>query len=117
MFTLIPLQLSGLASGAVTTFVVTPCRCTVKGMQAVCDADPGDAETITISDGTNDIGVLTYGTGIAAGATGTFTADSTNGDTVFAAGDTIQIDITQLTADTEFNGYIKIDEFARISQP
>jgi hypothetical protein len=105
------------ATGAATTFyAVIPTRCTVKGMQAACSADPGDAETITIKSGANTVGVLTYGTGIAAGAKGTYAADSTYGETVFAAEGVITIVISQLTAAATFCGYIELDEYARTTQ-
>lgn len=105
------------ATGAATTFyAVAPCRCTVKSMQAACSVDPGDAETITLTKGATAIGVLTYGTDIAAGATGTYAANSTTGDTVFEAGDAMKLVITQLTAAATFCGYIEVDEYARTNE-
>ena len=112
----IDFNLLGSSTGTATFYLVAPCRCTIKSAQAACSADPGDAETITLNDGTNDVGVLTYGTDIAAGATGTYAADSTHGETVFAAGAAIKVTISQLTAAATFSGYVEIDEHARTTQ-
>lgn len=101
------------ATGAAADFYIpVPTRCTVRTMQAACSADPGDAETITLLDGSNTVGVLTFGSTIAAGATGTYAADATYGATIFDAGDVIKLTITQLTAAATFVGYIEVDEFA-----
>lgn len=98
----------------VTSYTVAPCRCTLKSIQAACDADPGDAETITVKAGSDTVGVLTYGADIVAGATGTYVADSTNGNHVFDEGDVVTLVVSALTAAANFNGYLEIDEFARI---
>lgn len=103
-------------SGAVTFYVPVPVRCTVKTVQATPSVDPGDADTITIYDGSNTVGVLTYGSDIDPGDTGTYVADSTYGETVFDAGDSIKIVISQVTAAATFCGYIVLDEFARTEQ-
>lgn len=109
-------NLLGSSSAAATFYIPVPVRCTVKTAQAACSVDPGDAETITLADGSNTVGVLTFGTDIAAGATGTYAADATYGETIFDAGDVIKVTITQLTAAATFSGYIEIDEFARTEQ-
>jgi len=93
--------------------VVVPCRCTIQAIQATPDADPGDAETITVKSGSDTIGVLTFGSDIAAGATGTYVADSTNGKLVLDAGAVITLTITALTAAAVFAGYVDFDEYAR----
>jgi hypothetical protein len=108
--------LLGATGAAATFYVPVPTRCTIKGMQAACSIDPGDAETITIADGSNSVGVLTFGSDIAAGATGTYAADATYGETIFDAGDVMKITISQLTAAATFCGYIEIDEYARTTQ-
>ena len=104
------------ATSSVSFYIPVPTRCTVKAAQAACSADPGDAETITFRDGSNTVGVLTYGTDIAAGATGTYAANATYGETVFEAGDVITVTISALTAAATFCGYIEIDEYARVTQ-
>lgn len=93
--------------------IIVPCRCTIQEIQATPDADPGDAETITIAQGGTDIGVLTFGTDIAAGAVGVYAADATNGKMVLAAGSVVTLTITALTAAATFAGYIDFDEYAR----
>lgn len=110
---LIPFVALGATGGATNFYVPIPTRCTVKSVQAAPNADPGDAETITVADGSDTIGVLTFGTDIAAGATGTYAADSTNGSKVIDAGDVLKLTVTQLTAAATFTGYIEIDEYAR----
>lgn len=104
------------ATSAATFYIPVPSRCTIKKMQAACSADPGDGETITLLDGSNTVGVLTYGTDIAAGATGSYAANATYGETVFEAGDVITVTISALTAAATFCGSIEFDEFARITQ-
>ncbi len=104
------------ATSAATFFIPVPTRCIVKSMQAACSVDPGDGETITIADGSTTIGVLTFGTDIAAGATGTYAADSSGGETILDAGDVIKVTISALTAAATFCGYIEIDEYARVTQ-
>ena len=108
--------LLGATGAAADFYIPVPTRCTIKGAQAACSADPGDGETITFADGSNAVGVLTFGSDIAAGATGTYAKNATYGETVFDAGDVIKVTITQLTAAATFCGYIEIDEFARVTQ-
>lgn len=108
--------LLGATGAAADFYIPVPSRCTIKDCQAACSADPGDGETITLADGSNTVGVLTFGTGIAAGATGTYAKNATYGETVFEAGDVIKLTVSQLTAAATFVGYIEIDEFARVTQ-
>ena len=112
----IDFSLLGSASADVTFYIPVPTRCTVKSVQAACSVDPGDADTITITKATTAIGVLTYGTDIAAGATGTYAADATTGQTIFEAGDVIKVVISTLGAAATFCGYIVLDEYARVTQ-
>lgn len=109
-------SLLGSASAAATFYIPVPARCTVKNIQAACSVDPGDADTITISKGDTTVGVLTYGTDIAAGATGVFAADATHGETIFEAGEVIKVVISQLAAAATFCGSIVLDEYARVTQ-
>jgi len=112
----IDFSLLGATGGATTFYIPVPSRSTIKTVQAACSADPGDGETITVSKGSTTVGVLTYGTDIAAGATGVYAADSTGGETIFAAGEVVKVVISQLTAAATFCGYIEFDEFARTVQ-
>jgi len=105
------------ATGATADFYVpVPYACTIKTVQAAASADPGDAETITVAKASTTVGVLTYGSTIAAGAVGTYAADATGGETKLAAGDVIKLTISQLTAAATFVGYIQIDPFAMTVQ-
>lgn len=79
-------HICAFAVGALTTYMVVPYRCTLRDALGVVDADPGDAETIEIYSGTTLLGTLTWGSDIAAGALATFALDTTNGNTVLAAG-------------------------------
>lgn len=113
---LIPFSIIGGTGGALDFYVPLPVRCVVRNIQAAASADPGDAETITAVSGSTNIGVLTYGSSIAPGATGTYVADATTGGTVLAAGSVVKLTISQLTAAATFVGYIEVDEFAMTVQ-
>lgn len=113
---IVPFYALGATGATADFYAVMPVRCTIKSIQAACSADPGDGETITIYDGSNEVGVLTFGSSIAAGATGTYAANATYGNTVFEAGDVVKITVSQVTAAAVFNGLIYIDEFARVPQ-
>ena len=109
---IVPFSIIGGTGSTLDFYVPLPVRCTIKPIQAAASADPGDAETITALDGSNTVGVLTYGSSIAPGATGTYAADATYGATIFDAGDVVKLTISQLTAAATFVGYIVVDEFA-----
>ena len=110
------LTVTGATGAVATIYVPVPVRSTILTAQASCSVDPGDAETIVFADGATTVGTLTFGTDIAAGAVGTYAADSTNGENVFTAGEAIKVTVSQLTAAATFVGYIEIDEFARVTQ-
>jgi len=106
------------AAGALTTYKRIPYRCTIRDIVAVVQADPGDAETITVTYGataataSTAIGIVTFGTDIAAGALGTWTANSTTGDTVCAEGGFLKFVTTAASAaavdmDIEFDPYAR----------
>ena len=88
------------ATAATTERFVVPYDCVVRDAKAVVNADPGDAETISIINGSSTIATLTFGTDIAAGATGTFAKDSTNGNTVLSEGDVLEFTTSAATAAT-----------------
>lgn len=82
---------TAFATGAdTTTYLQLPYRCTMRDLKGIVQDDPGNGETITVTYGatiataTTAIGVLTFGTDIAAGAVGAWVADSTDGETVMA---------------------------------
>lgn len=106
------------ASGAQTSYFLLPYRCTVREISAIVQADPGDADTITVTGeatvgGTStDIGVLTFGTDIAAGAIATWTADATEGETVLEAGTFLKF-VTSAASAATVNMDIELDPYAR----
>jgi hypothetical protein len=110
----IPFSITGSTSAEVAVYIPVPFRCTVKSMQACPDADPGDGESLTLLSGSNTVGVLTFGSTINPGATGTFAANATYGDTVLSQDDVLIVKSSTLTAAATFQGYVEIDEFARV---
>lgn len=106
------------ATGAVTEYFRVPYRCTLRGVSGVVQADPGDAETITVTGGatvataTTALGTLTFGTDIAAGATGTWAANATTGSTVLEAGAFLKL-VTSAAAAAKCDMIIELDPFAR----
>jgi len=109
---------AAFAAGALTTYFQVPYRCTVRGISGIVQADPGDAETITITGGatiseaTVAIGVLTFGTNIAAGAVGTWAADTTTGGTVLEKDSYLKL-VTSAAANAVCNLNIELDPYAR----
>ncbi len=100
------------ASGAIVTYFPAPYRCTVRDVVACVQADPGDGETLTFANGSDTLGVATFGTTIAAGALATWVADATNGNKVLAEGDLIKITSSTATAaDCIIN--LELDPIAR----
>ena len=104
-------QLLSANGSAATYYIPAPFDLKVLGMQAACSVDPGDGETITISENSQEIGVLTFGTDIAAGATGTYAANATYGTKTVNAGDVIKVVFTDCTAAATFSGYIDVDPY------
>lgn len=102
------------AAGAITHYFVVPYRCTLRNVTGIVQADPGDAETITFTENSAStaLGVLTFGTTIAAGATGTWTADTTDGAHVLAAGELIKM-VTSAAAAAQCDLDIELDPYAR----
>ncbi len=106
-----------VAITTVTTFyAVVPCRCNVKDIKLACSIDPGDNETVTVTSGGVAIGVVDFGSGVTAGDIGTYTADSTTGETVLAAGAVLKFVTTSCTAATHLVGYVELDQYARTTQ-
>jgi hypothetical protein len=101
------------AAGALTTYFQVPYRCTLRGLSGSVDADPGDGETVTVykDTGSVELGTLTFGSGIAAGAKGTFAANATYGDTVLAAGDLLKI-VTSTASAANLTLTIELDPHA-----
>ena len=109
---------TAFAAGAATTYFLVPYRCTVREISAIVQADPGDAETITVTYGataataSTAIGTLTFGSTIAAGATATWAADATTGDTVCAEGGFLKF-VTSAASAANCDIDIELDPYAR----
>jgi len=105
----------GSTGGAVTRPFVCPYACTVRDLIGAVSADPGDAESVTLTNATQSVtlGVLLFGTDIAANAKGVWTADVTEGETVNAAGDVLLFTVTQLTAAAVFEMILELDPKCR----
>ncbi len=109
---------TAFAAGATTTYFIVPYRSTVRAISAIVQADPGDAETITVTNeatvgGTSvDIGVAAFGSTIDAGATATWVADSTTGDTVIAEGSLLKF-VTSAASAANCDINIELDPYAR----
>ena len=109
---------TAFAAGATTTYLSVPYRCTLRDITGIVQADPGDAETITVTGGatvaaaTTALGVLTFGTDIAAGATGTWAANSSTGDTVLEAGHILKF-VTSAASAANVDLNIELDPHAR----
>jgi len=109
---------TAFASAAATTYFYLPYRCTVRAIGGIVQANPGNAETITVTNeatvgGTSTaVGVLTFGSSIDAGAIGTWTADATYGDTVFAAGSFLKF-VTSAASAANCDIDIELDPYAR----
>lgn len=107
-------QMIAFAAAAATYFFLVPYRCTLRTVSGIVQADPGDGETITMTNNGDDtgLGVLTFGTDIAAGATGVWVADATNGSQVLEKGDIIKI-VTSAGAVAQCDLNIEFDPYAR----
>ena len=103
--------LVGSTGGAATFYIAAPVDMKIKGVQASNSGIHTGVETITISENSQTIGVLTYATGAAVGATGTYAADATYGTKTVNAGDVISVVITQLGAASTYCGYIDFDPY------
>ncbi|WP_289020401.1 hypothetical protein [Desulfobacter postgatei] len=108
---------TAFAAGATTTYFQVPYRCTVRSVAGIVQADPGDAETVTVTGGTTAatattaLGTLTFGTDIAAGAVGTWAADATTGNTVLEEGSFLKI-VTSAAAAADLDLNIELDPHA-----
>lgn len=102
------------ASGAITHYFIVPYRCTLRNVTGIVQADPGDDETITFTEdsGSTALGVLTFGSTIAAGAEGTWAGDASTGDHVLEAGELIKM-VTSTAAAAQCNLDIELDPYAR----
>jgi len=109
----IDFQLLSANGSSLVYYIPAPFDCKVLGMQAACSVDPGDAETIVLSENGQTIGTLTFGSTIAAGATGTYAADATYGTKTVNAGDVLCLTFSDCTVAATFSGYIDVDPYCR----
>jgi len=108
---------AAFAAGALTTYFYVPYKCTVADIAGIVQADPGDDETVTVTYGATvtaatAIGVLTFGSTIAAGAIGTYVANTTTGKTVLAEGSYLKF-VTTAAATAILDISIELDPHAR----
>lgn len=106
------------ATGATAPFTfVCPYKCTIRDLIGAVSADPGDGETITVTNNTQSditMGVITWGSDIAANAKGTWAADSTYGNTVCEAGDVLVFTVSQCSAAATFSLILELDPKCRV---
>lgn len=102
------------SSAAVDYYVSAPYKCTVRDMIVTAQADPGDADTVTVLDGTTAVGVCTFGSDLTAPCNaGAYVPDTTNGKNVFAKGDMIKIQVSQCAAAVGLGIHLMLDPYAR----
>ena len=80
------------AAGVTVNYVQVPFNCQISTVRATCQAQAlAGSDTITINDGTNDLGVATFPSTATAGLKATYVADTTNGNTNLEKGDVLTI--------------------------
>ena len=101
--------------GVATYPFVCPYKCTVRSLIGAVSADPGDDETVTLTNATDSktLGVLTFGNDIAANAKGVWTADVTNGDYVNDEGDVLLFTTSDCAAIANFSMILELDPKCR----
>jgi hypothetical protein len=110
------ISVSYSVSGAVSNYMAVPYRCTLRNVLAALQGDPGDsgANEITVKDSAGDtLGVVAFGDDVAAGDTGTFTPDSTNGNKVLEKGSVIEIETATATAAADAHLSVEFDPYGR----
>lgn len=109
---------AAFATSAKTTFFAVPYRCTLRNVIGIVQADPGDAQTVTVSGGddastaTTELGVLTFGTDIAAGAIGEWAPDADSGNTILEEGAVLKF-VTSVGTAANLDLNIELDPYAR----
>jgi hypothetical protein len=106
------------ASSAKTSYFQVPYRCTLREVSGIVQGDPGEDQTVTVTNeptvgGTaSTLGVLTFGEEITAGAVGAWAADADEGAMVMEKGEFIKF-VTSVGADAVLNMNIELDPYAR----
>jgi len=80
------------AAGVTVNYVQVPFNCQISTVRGTIQAQAlaGD-DTITINDGTNDLGVATFPATASVGLKSTYVPDTTNGNTKLSKGDVLVI--------------------------
>ena len=79
------------SSATVSLPFVVPYDCMIRDLMGVAGADPGDAQTVTVTNNTQSLtmGVLLWGSTLSTYAKGTWTADVTSGELQCNSGDVL----------------------------
>jgi hypothetical protein len=103
------------STAASYSYFRVPYRCTLRDLQGTIQGDIGDAQTLTASVLSNShaLGVLTFGSTIAAGAIGTWVADATYGDEVLEADEVIKLTGSATGAAHDIAIDCELDPYAR----
>ena len=107
-----------LSSTGAATVAYHKCdyKCTFRAFWAICSADLGTGETVTVANltDTKTLGVATFADAATAGDEATWVKDVTNGDYVCDVGDILSFTITQCTAAGIVSLGYELDPKARI---
>lgn len=109
------LMLQTSTGATADAYLAVPYNCTLRDIIGTCQADPGDGEVITVTENSAGtiLGTYTFGSSIAAGATGTWAANATTGDHVIVAGEVLKFQITQCSAAVWIHLNIELDNACR----
>ena len=110
------INVEGIVGVAYTAFPC-PYACTFRDLKGVVNIDPGDDETITVTNATQvtTVGVLLFGSDIAANALGAWTADVTSGEIVIAKDDILVFTSSDCTAAACFTLIAELDPKCRVA--
>ena len=105
------------ATGAVVQPFIVPYACTVRSITGIAGADPGDDETVTVTNNTQStaVGVLLWGNDVSTYAEATWTADVTEGDTVNAAGDVLLFTVSTCAQASLLTLMLTLDPKCRVA--
>ena len=106
-----------LTNGASLSYFAVPYRCTLRDFKTTLQGtDPGDLDTLTVTENSagTALGVATFGSGLSAGDSAVWVADTTTGNHVLEADEVILI-TGSIAANQPANVLINIelDPYAR----
>ncbi len=109
------INIAGIVGVAITAFPC-PYKCTVRDLIGCVNIDPGDDETVTVTNATQakTLGVLLFGNDIAANALGVWTADVTNGNLVNAKNDVLVFTGSDCAAAAVVTMVLELDPKCRV---